>query len=159
MKKEIEENCITKFHSLNLFFLKGIEIFWRLSFRNSVQDWVFLLFTGPKTMFEIILHVTTLNFMTFIILKFYNFEFYQIWHLILLIHEWWTELLFYGDLLIVIVINCPKLLYGDPTVNQSNENAGSFLFFWFCNTFTSVFITNLFFPIQNEDVLINKSLI
>lgn len=69
MKKEIEENCITKFHSLNLFFLKGMKIFWRLSFRNSVQDWVFLLSTGPKTMFEIIPTCDNLEFYDF-----YNFK-------------------------------------------------------------------------------------
>ena len=40
-------------YSSNLdLFTNTKKLFWRLSFKNSIQDWVFLPFTGPKKYLE-----------------------------------------------------------------------------------------------------------
>ena len=46
---------ITTFDSLKLVWFASIKnLFWRLSFRNSIQEWVFLPFTGPKKVLRMI---------------------------------------------------------------------------------------------------------
>ena len=54
-KERIEANYITTFKTLNLgLFAVLKKLFWRLQFRNSIQAWVFWLFTRPKKMLGII---------------------------------------------------------------------------------------------------------
>ena len=54
LEKGIEENCRTAFYTLDLGLFANIKKLSRiLSFRKSIQDWVFL-FTGPKKFFGII---------------------------------------------------------------------------------------------------------
>ena len=54
-KERIEANYITTFKTSNLgLFAVLKKLFWRLQFRNSIQAWVFWLFTRPKKMLGII---------------------------------------------------------------------------------------------------------
>ena len=48
-KGKNRRNYITAFHTLNLGLLANVKkVFWRLNFRNSIIDWVFLPFIGAE---------------------------------------------------------------------------------------------------------------
>ena len=53
--EEVEENYITTFKALSLVLFANTKNVWKLSFRNSTQDWIVLPFTGPKKVLRIIL--------------------------------------------------------------------------------------------------------
>ena len=66
----------------------------------------------------------------------------------------------FGDYSILITIDRPEWLYGDPTIDHLKINAESFFFFLILHRIYIVlpgFVDGLFFSIQNNDLVINKS--
>ena len=68
----------------------------------------------------------------------------------------------FGDYSILITIDRPECLYGDPTIDHLKINTESFFFFffWILHRIYIVlpgFVDGLFFSIQHNDLVINKS--
>ena len=56
-KKGIEEKCITAFYTLNQDLFANIKkLFWRLNFRNSIQDWVLSFIIKFYLLFSLIVY-------------------------------------------------------------------------------------------------------